>query len=63
MATARHAEFFEGDAAFGLEPDIDESNVLLDRHDGALDHTAFLERSSGEGFLKQGCELVAASDG
>ena len=60
VRAARQAELFQGDAAFGLEPDVDYRNVLLDRDDGALDHTAFLERSPGEGFLKQGGELVAA---
>ena len=57
---ARDAELFEGDAAFGLQPDIDDGDVLLDCDDGALDHAAFLERGSGEQLLEKGREFVAA---
>ena len=60
VAAARRAEFLERDATLGLEPDVDEGNVLLDGDDGALDDAAFLERRSGEGLFEQGCELVAA---
>ena len=57
---ARQAELFQGDAALGLQPDVNYSDVLLDADNGALDHTAFLERRPGERLFKQSCELVAA---
>src|SRR5215470_13811791 len=57
---ARHAEFFEGYAAFGFEPDVDHGDVFLDPDDGALDDATFLQRGSRERFLKKCCELVAA---
>src|SRR4029453_2391962 len=57
---ARDAKLFEGDAAFGLQPDIDDGDVLFDSDDGALDHAAFLERGTGERFFKKGREFVAA---
>src|SRR4029453_3778192 len=57
---ARDAKLFEGDAAFGLQPDIDDGDVFFDCDDGALDHAAFLERGTGERFFKKGREFVAA---
>ena len=57
---AGDAKFFQGNAAFGLEADIDDGNVLLDRDDGALDDVAFLERRGGQRLFKQCRELVVA---
>src|SRR5680860_1262250 len=39
---ARKAEFLQGNAALGLQADVDEGDVLLDANDGAFDNTAFL---------------------
>ena len=41
-------EFLERDAAFGLQADIDEGGVVLDRDDGALEHGAFEAARSAE---------------
>src|SRR5262245_35843146 len=57
---ARDAKLLEGDAAFGLQPDIDDSDVFFDSDDSALDHAAFLERGTGERLFKKGREFVAA---
>ena len=46
VAAARRAEFLQRDAAFGLEADVDDGDVLLDGDDRALDDAAFLERRS-----------------
>ena len=53
--TAGLAEFLEGDAAFGLETDVDDREILLDRDDLALNNGAFHrlvfhERVHQEGF-------------
>ena len=58
--TSGDAKFFEGNAAFGLQTDIDDRNVFLDADDGALDDTAFLERGGVQRLFKQRRELVAA---
>ena len=39
--TAGLAEFLERDAAFGLETDVDDREILLDGNDRAFDHGAF----------------------
>src|SRR5262245_31949177 len=57
---ARNANLFEGNAPFGLQPDIVDGDVFFDSDDGALDHAAFLERGSGERLFKQGREFVTA---
>ena len=36
-------EFAQRHAAFGLQADVDDGHVLLDRDDGALDDGAFLQ--------------------
>ena len=53
-------EFLEGNAAFGLEPDVDNRNVLLDGDDGTFDDIAFLKRGPRKGLVKKGCEFVVA---
>src|SRR5262245_39156544 len=58
--TAGDAKFFQGNAALGLEADIDHRNVLLDPDDGALDDVTFLQRRGGQRLFKQGRELVVA---
>src|SRR5262249_10691963 len=57
---AGYAEFFEGDAAFGFQPNVDHSDVFLDPDDGALDDTALLQGCSRERLLEKCRELVAA---
>ena len=60
---ARHREFLEGDAAFGLQADIDHGEVVLDGDDGALDDGAFLGRLGLEALLQHRREIVAAGGG
>src|SRR3990172_4181497 len=57
---SRHAKFFDGDTAFGLEADIDHRDVLFDCDDGALDDAAFLQSATRQRFLEKGRELVVA---
>ena len=58
LAAGSH-EFLEGDAAFGLQPDVDDGDVLFDGDDGALDDRPL------EGFIfavtlvEQGGKILA----
>ena len=45
LLAARPHEFLEGDPPFGLQPDVDDGDILLEGDDGALDDGAF------EGFV------------
>src|ERR1700674_5580105 len=45
---ARPGEFTQRDAAFGLQADVDDRHVLLDRDNDALDDGAFLQIGAGE---------------
>src|SRR5262249_57140098 len=47
---ARHAEFFEGYAAFGFQPDVDHGDVFLDPADAPLPTTPFLPHRSPTPF-------------
>src|SRR6185312_8076107 len=40
-AASRPLEFLQGHPAFGLQPDIDQNGVVLDRDHGAFDYRAF----------------------
>ena len=59
LAVVVDAEFLHRDAAFGLQADVDDREVLLDRDDHALDDRAFLEVAAAEAFVEQGREVVA----
>src|SRR5580692_4665726 len=56
---AGSCEFAQRHAAFGLEADVDDGHVLLDRDNGALDDGAFLQIAAGEGLVEHGGEIVA----
>ena len=56
---ARAGEFLQRDAAFGLQADVDDGEVLFDGDDRALDDGAFLQIAAGEGFFEQGGEIFA----
>ena len=56
---ARAREFLERDAAFGLEADIDDGEILLDRDDGALDDGALGHVVGAEALVEQGREILA----
>src|SRR5690606_3688330 len=56
---ARSREFLQRDATFGLEPDVDDGEVLLAADDGALDDAAFDEVVGLAGFIEEGCETPA----
>ena len=49
---ARAGKFAQGHAAFGLQADVDDGHVLLDRNDDALDDGAFLQVAAGEGLIE-----------
>ena len=60
---ARHGEFLQRHAAFGLQADIDHGEVILDGDDLALDDVAFLGRLGHEALFQHGREIVAAGGG
>src|SRR3984957_5120426 len=51
-------EFAQRHAAFGLQADVDDGHVLLDRNNGALDDGAFLQIAAGEGLVEHGGKIV-----
>src|SRR5260370_28364449 len=57
---ARPGEFTQGHAAFGLQADVDDGHVLLDRNHLALDDGAFLQVATGEGLIQHRGKIVAA---
>ena len=52
-------ELAQGDAAFGLEADVDDGEILLDADDATFDDAAFEQILLGEAFGEQRGELVA----
>src|SRR5262245_20634077 len=60
---ARTREFAQRQPPFGLGPDVDDGEVLLDRDDRSLDHGAFLRTTVGEGFFQQFREIFAGRRG
>src|SRR3546814_2233596 len=58
---ARRGEFAERDAAFRLQPDVDDGQVVLARGDGAFADLAFNTFIlAAEGFTTESREIVAA---
>src|SRR5581483_770840 len=57
--TARRSKFAQRDAPFGLQPDVDDGEVLLDADDLALDDRAFLQVSLVEALVEQLGEIFA----
>ncbi|OIQ64587.1 hypothetical protein GALL_538620 [mine drainage metagenome] len=51
-------EFAQRHAAFGLQADIDDGHVLLNRNNLALDDGAFLQVAAGEGLVEHGGKIV-----
>ncbi len=60
---ARHGEFFEGDAAFGLQADVHHGEVVFNGDDGALDDLAFLGGLGFEALLQHRGEIFARRRG
>src|SRR6185437_7085296 len=52
-------ELLQRHAAFGLQADVDDGDVLLDGHDLAVDHLALHEVAPAHGLVEQGGEVVA----
>jgi hypothetical protein len=52
-------EFLQGDPTLGLQTDVDDREVLFDRHDDALHHLAFHDVTPAEGLVEQRGEIVA----
>ena len=52
------AEFLHLDAAFGLQADVDDGEVLLDAHDFAVDHLALHHVAAGHLFVEERGEVV-----
>src|SRR5262249_40184870 len=50
-------EFLQGQAAFGLETDVDDRNVLFDPHHRPSDDGALHEGVGLEGFVQQSREI------
>ena len=59
VGLAADGELTQRHAAFGLEADVDDGEVLLDADDPAFDDTAFVQVFLGEAFGEQRGELVA----
>ena len=55
---AAETEFLQGHAAFHLEADVDDGEVLLDADDLALDDLSFEDVVLGEALGEQGCKLI-----
>ena len=53
-------EFLERHAPFGLEADIDDGEIILDRDDAALGHGAVEAGGALQRFLEQCCEILFA---
>ncbi len=60
---ARHGEFLQRDAAFGLQADIHHGEFIFDGDDGALDHLALLGALGDKALLQHGREIVLAGRG
>src|SRR5450631_1380238 len=52
-------EFTQSHAAFGLQADVDDGHVLLDRNNDALDDGAFLQIATGKALVEHGGKIVA----
>ncbi len=59
LVAAGAGKFLECDTAFGLQTDVDDSHVLFDRDDNALDDRAFERVSLAEARIEHGGEIVA----
>ena len=53
LAVIVEAELLQKDAALGLETDVDDREVLLDRRHAALDHRTFGEITAGHALVEQ----------
>ncbi len=60
---AGHREFLEGNAAFGLQTDIDQGEIVFDGDNGALDDVAFSRGVGLEAVVQHRDEIVAAGSG
>ena len=52
-------EFAQRHAAFGLQADVDDGHVLLDRNNDALDDGAFLQIAAGKALVEHRGKIVA----
>jgi len=59
LAVLVDAEFLQLDAAFGLQTDVDDGEVLFDPDDLALDDGAFREVAAAHGVVEERFEIVA----
>src|SRR3546814_15613478 len=55
----RRGEFAQRHAAFALQHDVDDGEIVLDSRDGALDDMAFEAVGAAERLLEQGREIIA----
>ncbi len=53
------AELAHGDAAFGLQTDVDDDDVFFNADDAAVNDLAFAEVAALQLFVEQGGEIVA----
>src|SRR5262249_23072650 len=52
-------EFPERDAAFGLEADVHDHEIMADIDDRGRDDAAFHHSARGEALMEERCEMVA----
>src|SRR3954469_6647649 len=55
---AGSCELAQRHAAFGLQADVDDGHILLDRNNNTLDDGAFLQIAAGEGLVQHRSEIV-----
>src|SRR3546814_7421151 len=55
----RRGEFAHRHAAFALQPDVDDGEIVLDSRDGALYDMAFEAVGAAERLLEHGREIIA----
>src|SRR5262249_51917992 len=56
---AGSGKFAQGHAALGLQADVDDGHVFLDRNHLALDDGAFLQVSAGKGLIQHRGKIIA----
>ena len=58
MLAIKAGEFAQRDAAFGLETDIDDGEIILDARHDALDDTTFKALVLAERGFEHCCEII-----
>ena len=60
---ARCGEFAQGNAALGLQPDVDDGHVVFDGGNGAVHHATLETVGAAEHLIEHRGEIVAGGEG